>query len=63
MKNNEQEKPGEAPGENLSSDRREIMQKLGRFAIYAAPFTILAAAKGGTGGGSSVGNMSKGARR
>jgi hypothetical protein len=37
-KNNEQAK-------NPKSDRREAMQKLGRFTAYAAPFTILAMTK------------------
>jgi hypothetical protein len=30
------------PAENVNSDRREAMQKIGRFAVYAAPFTVLA---------------------
>jgi len=33
------------PDENTKSDRREAMQKLGRFAAYAAPFTLLAMTK------------------
>ena len=33
------------PDENDKSDRREAMQKLGRFAAYAAPFTVLAMTK------------------
>ena len=28
--------------EEAKSDRREVMQKIGRFTAYAAPFTILA---------------------
>jgi hypothetical protein len=28
--------------QEATSDRRELMQKLGRFAAYAAPFTVLA---------------------
>jgi hypothetical protein len=37
-----------------TTDRRELIQKLGRFAVYAAPFTILATtAKAGTASGSS----------
>ena len=31
--------------ENSKSGRREAMQKLGRFAAYAAPFTVLAVTK------------------
>ena len=30
------------PVEEGKSDRRELMQKLGRFTAYAAPFTVLA---------------------
>jgi formiminotetrahydrofolate cyclodeaminase len=33
------------PDENEKSDRREALQKLGRFAAYAAPFTVLAMTK------------------
>jgi hypothetical protein len=40
----EQNKNNE-PAENVRPDRREAMQKLGRFAAYAAPFTILAMTK------------------
>jgi hypothetical protein len=40
----EQNKNNE-PAENVRPDRREAMQKLGRFAAYAAPFTILALTK------------------
>jgi hypothetical protein len=40
----EQDKDNE-PVENAKSDRREAMQKLGRFAAYAAPFTVLALTK------------------
>ena len=41
----EQNKNNE-PAENTeSSDRREALQKLGRFAAYAAPFTLLAVTK------------------
>lgn len=28
--------------EGVNTDRREALQKLGRFAMYAAPFTVLA---------------------
>jgi hypothetical protein len=28
--------------ENVNADRRDAMQKIGRFAVYAAPFTVLA---------------------
>jgi len=31
--------------ENGKQDRREALQKLGRFAAYAAPFTVLAMTK------------------
>jgi formiminotetrahydrofolate cyclodeaminase len=38
--------------ENEQSDRREVLQKLGRFAAYAAPFTVLAmSAEAATGSG------------
>jgi hypothetical protein len=33
------------PAEDATSDRREAIQKLGRFAAYAAPFTVLALTK------------------
>jgi len=33
------------PPEQAQSDRREALRKLGRFAAYAAPFTILASSK------------------
>jgi len=33
------------PPEDGKSDRREMLQKLGRFAAYAAPFTVLAMTK------------------
>ncbi len=31
--------------ENVNPERREAMQKIGRFAVYAAPFTVLALTK------------------
>lgn len=31
--------------EKVNADRRDAMQKLGRFAVYAAPFTVLAMTK------------------
>jgi hypothetical protein len=37
-------KNNQAP-EDGKSDRREVLQKLGRFAAYAAPFTVLAMTK------------------
>jgi hypothetical protein len=41
----EQNKDNE-PAENAQAqDRREAIQKLGRFAAYAAPFTVLALTK------------------
>ena len=40
----EQNKNSE-PDENAPADRREAIQKLGRFAAYAAPFTVLALTK------------------
>ncbi len=40
----EQNKNNE-PAERAKPDRREAMQKLGRFAAYAAPFTVLALTK------------------
>ena len=47
----EQNKNNEA-AEKTQSDRREVLQKLGRFAAYAAPFTVLAmTAKAGSGSG------------
>jgi hypothetical protein len=33
--------------DDLKQDRREALQKLGRFAAYAAPFTVLALSKKG----------------
>jgi len=45
-----EENTNEKPNENAGTDRREAIQKLGRFAMYAAPFTVLAlSAKGATG--------------
>jgi hypothetical protein len=38
-KYNQPDKPG-AP--EKATDRRELIQKLGKFAVYAAPFTVLA---------------------
>ena len=40
----EQNKNNE-PSDNTTSDRREAIQKLGRFAACAAPFTVLALTK------------------
>jgi hypothetical protein len=40
----EQNKDNE-PAENPQSDRREALKKFGRFAAYAAPFTVLALTK------------------
>ena len=38
--------------DDTKSDRREVIQKLGRFAAYAAPFTVLAlTAEAATGSG------------
>jgi hypothetical protein len=31
--------------ENQDPDRREMFEKFGKFAVYAAPFTVLALAK------------------
>jgi hypothetical protein len=45
--------------EKVNSDRREAMQKLGRFAVYAAPFTLLALtqkADAASGGGVGTGH-------
>jgi hypothetical protein len=48
MKNNPVEKTEEAELEN----RRDVARKLGKFAAYAAPFTVLALnAKAGTSSG------------
>ena len=38
MEENKDKQPVDAE----KSDRREVVQKLGRFAAYAAPFTVLA---------------------
>ena len=41
-------------------DRRDLVQKLGRFAAYAAPFTLLAStASAAYGTGSGKSNVSK----
>jgi hypothetical protein len=34
--------PSEHPAGELAEGRREAIQKLGKFAVYAAPFTVLA---------------------
>lgn len=39
---NKNENANNNVNDNAGSDRREVMQKLGRFAMYAAPFTVLA---------------------
>ena len=45
-----EENTNQNASEDVGSDRREAIQKLGRFAMYAAPFTVLAlSAKGATG--------------
>jgi formiminotetrahydrofolate cyclodeaminase len=33
------------PADDSKTDRREALQKLGRFTAYAAPFTVLALSK------------------
>jgi len=33
---------GELVSQENTADRRELIQKLGKFAVYAAPFTVLA---------------------
>ena len=50
--NNDQLEPSNTSSADV--DRRELVQKLGKFAIYAAPFTILAhthKAEAASGGG------------
>jgi hypothetical protein len=43
MEQNKDNQPKDnQPTEDVASDRREVIQKLGRFAAYAAPFTVLA---------------------
>jgi hypothetical protein len=47
----EQNKENESVDASVS-DRREVIQKIGRFAAYAAPFTVLAmSAEAATGSG------------
>jgi hypothetical protein len=41
----EPDKKADNSEEELQSDRREALRKFGRFAAYAAPFTILATSK------------------
>jgi hypothetical protein len=46
--------PQQTSGSSADVDRRELVQKLGKFAIYAAPFTVLAhthKAEAASGGG------------
>ena len=38
--------------------RRDLVRKLGKFAAYAAPFTVLALKGNATGGGSGSGGIS-----
>ncbi len=42
MEMNKQDKLQNAPE---SEERREMLEKFGKFAVYAAPFTVLAFAK------------------
>ena len=51
--NNTQEHGNVSPL-NETNDRRELIQKLGKFALYSAPFTVLARthkAQAASGGG------------
>ncbi len=41
--NSEPNNKNEVP--EVSADRREVLEKFGKFAVYAAPFTVLALAK------------------
>ena len=36
---------GATPSQAQGSDRRDVLEKFGKFAVYAAPFTVLAFAK------------------
>jgi hypothetical protein len=54
-----EENTNQNASEDVGSDRREAIQKLGRFAMYAAPFTVLAlTAKGNSNTGSGAGATS-----
>jgi len=37
--------PEESKDEIQTPERREMLEKFGKFAVYAAPFTVLALAK------------------
>jgi len=60
-KQNEERKETQfGPVEKVDSERRDAMQKIGRFAVYAAPFTVLAMtqkADAATGGGPAKGQF------
>lgn len=43
--NPEAKKPETIDDETLAPERREMLEKFGKFAVYAAPFTVLAFAK------------------
>jgi hypothetical protein len=43
--NPEANKPETIEDEILAPERREMLEKFGKFAVYAAPFTVLAFAK------------------
>jgi hypothetical protein len=45
MEQNTNENVNNNSNDAAGTDRREVMQKLGRFAMYAAPFTVLALTK------------------
>jgi hypothetical protein len=42
MEQNMEQSKEKPSADQISPDRREVIQKLGRFTAYAAPFTVLA---------------------
>jgi hypothetical protein len=62
--NNENELKPTNPEIAETDDRREALKKLGKYAAYVAPFTVMAvSAKAATGSGPSPSSRSGGARR
>jgi hypothetical protein len=62
MNNHQDEKPEVRTDDEDLANRRELVRRLGKFAAYAAPFTILAStgkAIGGHGSGGGPGRRGK----
>jgi hypothetical protein len=62
--NNEKELQPTAPEIAETDDRREALKKLGKYAAYVAPFTVMAvSAKAATSSGAGPSSRSGGSRR